>query len=154
MTLYRRDFLKTALFESFGIIALKSNSNDFQIRSANYEVLDKILEKPVLKQHVFPEPVNIENVELLRFKNNLICRVRSKDGVVGLSVGNNDQLQSLYPIFMNRLQPFFPGKDVCNWDKLVDLVYVLKSIVTVPTGSGSGIEIDPEFIAKHLVVKS
>jgi L-alanine-DL-glutamate epimerase-like enolase superfamily enzyme len=26
-------------------------------------------------------------------------------------------------------------------------------IITVPSGPGSGIEIDPDFIAKHLIVK-
>jgi len=34
---------------------------------------------------------------------------------------------SLYPIFMNRLQPFFLGKDARNWEDLLDEVYVYKS---------------------------
>ena len=42
-----------------------------------------------------------------------------------------------------------------------DVVYTSTStmkvedgMIKVPTGPGSGVEIDPEFIAKHLVIKS
>ncbi|MEX0987380.1 MAG: mandelate racemase/muconate lactonizing enzyme family protein, partial [Bacteroidales bacterium] len=65
--------------------------------------------------------------ELLRFKNNFICRVRSKDGAEGLSVSNNSQMSSLYPVFINRLQPYFPGKDARKLDQLLDEVYVYRS---------------------------
>ena len=76
-----------------------------------YIKLDEIIKLPVLKKELFPTPVIIDTLELLRFKNGFLCRVRSKDGAVGISVGNNDQMKSLYPVFVNRLQPFFIGKD-------------------------------------------
>jgi L-alanine-DL-glutamate epimerase-like enolase superfamily enzyme len=34
---------------------------------------------------------------------------------------------SLYPVFMNRLQPFFPGKDARDWEALLEEVYVYRS---------------------------
>ena len=37
--------------------------------------------------------------------NSFLCRVRSKDGAVGISVAKNSQQRSLYPIQVNRLQP-------------------------------------------------
>ena len=72
-----------------------------------YRKLDEVVAKPVLKSELFTDPVIIESLELLRYKNNFICRVRSSEGAEGISAGNNAQLISLYPIFVNRLQPFF-----------------------------------------------
>jgi len=92
-----------------------------------YKKLDAILSKPVLKKELFSTPVIIESLELLRFNNNFLCRVRSKDGAFGISVANNDQMKSLYQVFVNRLQPFFIGKDARNLEILLDEVYVYQS---------------------------
>src|SRR5688572_14285295 len=77
----------------------------------NYAKLDEVLKQPVLKRQLFPTPVIVETLELLRLGDSFLCRVRSKDGAVGISVANNSQQRSLYPIHVNRLQPFFIGKD-------------------------------------------
>jgi L-alanine-DL-glutamate epimerase-like enolase superfamily enzyme len=53
--------------------------------------------------------------------------VRSKDGAVGISVANNSQQRSLYPIHVNRLQPFFLGKDARDLEELLEEVYVYQS---------------------------
>ena len=45
----------------------------------------------------------------------------------GYSVANNDQMISLYPVFLNRLQPFFIGKDARKLELLLDEVYVYQS---------------------------
>jgi L-alanine-DL-glutamate epimerase-like enolase superfamily enzyme len=92
-----------------------------------YKTLDNILTQPVLKRELFNTPVIIESLELLRFQNTFLCRVRSKDGAAGISVANNDQMISLYPVFVNRLQPFFIGKDARNIGALLDEVYVYQS---------------------------
>ena len=92
-----------------------------------YERLDKVLGIAVLKRELFSSPVIIETLELLRLRNTYLCRVRSKDGATGISVANNDQMKSLYPVFVNRLQPFFIGKDARDLEKLVDEVYVYQS---------------------------
>ena len=93
----------------------------------NYVLLDEALSKPVLKTELFSEPLIIETLELLRYQGNFICRVRTKDGAEGISVGNNMQLISLYPIFVNRLQPFFLGKDARKLENLLEEVYVYRS---------------------------
>ena len=98
-----------------------------QVLSERYSKLDEVLAMPVLKSELFPDPVIITSLELLRYNNNFICRVRSDEGAEGLSVGNNAQLISLYPIFVNRLQPFFIGKDARKLEELLDGVYVYKS---------------------------
>jgi len=130
----RRDFLtKGALGATFITGALGACHPDTKAKSADtsdrdqYGKLDQALAEAVLKSELFAEPIIIESLQLLRYKNNFICRVRSNDGAEGISVGNNMQLISLYPIFTNRLQPFFIGKDARKLEELLEGVYVYKS---------------------------
>ena len=81
----RRNFLKTASIASAGAFTLNSYSSDSVTKLADYSQLDKILEEPVLKRELFPDPVIIETLELLRFEDNFLCRVRSTDGAEGIS---------------------------------------------------------------------
>jgi L-alanine-DL-glutamate epimerase-like enolase superfamily enzyme len=90
---------------------------------ARYAKLDEILKKPVLKKELFAAPVIIETIELLRHGNSYLCRVRSKDGAEGISVGHSS-LRTLYPIFLNNLQPFFIGKDARELDLIMERVYI------------------------------
>lgn len=123
----RRHFLRSAAVISSGAIGLNSCLKTGNHQEVDYSELDKVLNQPVLKKELFPNPVIIDSLELLRLDDNFICRVRSTDGAEGISVSNNAQMQSLYPIFTNRLQPFFPGKDARDWEKLIDEVYVYQS---------------------------
>jgi len=90
----RRQFLSTAV--SGGLAATLPLSACIQSDSINssptlkdrYEMLDKILKQPVFRKELFSSPVIIETIELLRFENNFLCRVRSKDGAEGISVGH------------------------------------------------------------------
>ena len=92
-----------------------------------YAKLDEILKQPVLKRELFSTPVIIDTLELLRLDDSFLCRVRSKDGAVGISVANNSQQRSLYPIQVNRLQPFFLGKDARDLEALLEEAYVYQS---------------------------
>ena len=95
--------------------------------NAKYAKLDEILKQPVLKRELFSTPVIIDTLEMLRLDDSFLCRVRSKDGAVGISVANNSQQRSLYPIQVNRLQPFFLGKDARDLEALLEEVYVYQS---------------------------
>lgn len=124
----RRKFLSTAI--TGGIAASlpltglgKSLSRDLQSR---YNQLDEILKQPVFHKEFFPQPVIIESLELLRYKDSFLCRVRSKDGAEGISVGHSGQLTSLYPIFNNLLQPFFINKDARELDMILEKLYTYK----------------------------
>lgn len=128
----RRSFLKaSALGASATPFVLgscasgQSPTTDSSLES--YKRLDEVLSRAVLKRDLFPDPVIIDRLELLRYQDNFICRVTSVEGAEGISVANNSQMLSLYPIFTNRLQPFFPGKDARDWETLLDEVYVYKS---------------------------
>jgi L-alanine-DL-glutamate epimerase and related enzymes of enolase superfamily len=122
----RRTFISTSVAAGFGA-ALPGLSPKKENLKEKYAALDEILLKPVLKRGLFQEPVLIDTLELLRYKNTFLCRVRSKDGATGISVANNDQMESLYPIFVRRLQPYFIGKDTRDLEKIIDEAYVYQS---------------------------
>jgi len=92
-------------------------------RNPRYSRLDEILKQPVLKRESFSTPVIIESLELLRYNDSFLCRVRSRDGAEGLSVGHSG-LNALYPIFHHNLRPFFIGKDARDLDLLLEKVFI------------------------------
>ena len=92
-------------------------------RKADYARLDEILKQPVLKKELFARPVIIKSLELLRYRRSYLCRVRSTDGAEGISVAHNT-MNTLYPIFLNALQPFFIDKDARELDLLLEKVYI------------------------------
>jgi L-alanine-DL-glutamate epimerase-like enolase superfamily enzyme len=122
----RRHFIGTAVTGGIAA-ALPSFIPGNETVKEKYTKLDAIIKKPVLKRELFRTPVIIDKLELLRLENTFLCRVISKDGAVGISVANNDQMESLYPVFVNRLRPFFKGKDARNLEQLLEEVYVYKS---------------------------
>lgn len=85
--------------------------------------LNEVLRQPVLKKELFPSPVIIKSVELLRAEGSFLCRVRSADGAEGLSVAHSTMAR-LYPIFLRNLQPFFIGKDARELDLILEKVYI------------------------------
>ena len=85
----------------------------------------EILKKPVLKKELFTAPVIIESLELLNFENSYLCRVKSTDGAVGISVAHSG-MSTFYPIFLNRLQPFFIGQDARELDLLLERILVFR----------------------------
>jgi L-alanine-DL-glutamate epimerase-like enolase superfamily enzyme len=126
----RRQFISTSVAGGIGasipFSSCKSPSagNVSANLVADYSRFDEILHKPVFKRELFSSPVIIETLELLRYKNSYLCRVRSRDGAEGYSVGHSGQLRSLYPVFTNLLQPFFIGKDARDLDLLVEKAYI------------------------------
>jgi L-alanine-DL-glutamate epimerase-like enolase superfamily enzyme len=119
----RRNFLKIAAltgsaapFLSFTNSCSESKAN-FQI--PDYSELDKVLQLPVLKKELFPSPVIIEKIELLKDRNNFICRVRSNAGAEGISIGHPFIAKNSYPMFLNILVPYFTGKDARDLDELI-----------------------------------
>jgi len=126
MKINRRNFLKSAVLGS--IAAYLPLQACTQRKPDNVDpAIDRILREPVLKRELFSSPVILEKVDLLRYQENFICRVRTRDGAEGFSVSNNMQMVSLYPIFLNRLQPFFVGKDARDLESLLEEVYVYHS---------------------------
>jgi len=123
----RRNFLSTSLAGGLaaGLPLLSGCSEALGVgsgaRKPDYARLDEILKQPVLKRELFTRPVIIKSVELLRYRNSFLCRVRSTDGAEGISVGHGT-MRTLYPIFTNTLQ--FIDKDARDLDLLLEKVYI------------------------------
>lgn len=127
----RRQFL-TAAIAGGAAAALPLRSRAASARNNDtlkekYAKLDAVLKQPVLRRQLFTAPVIIEKVELLRLNNNFLCRVRSKDGAVGISASNNSPMMSTWPIQVNRLQDFFVGKDARDLEAVMEEAYVHQS---------------------------
>lgn len=125
----RRNLLKTAI-SAGAAAALPAAAQGKPCRvgdNPNYAMLDAALKQPVFRRELFKTPVIIESLELLHYEKSYLCRVRSKDGAEGISISNSQQMQSLYPIFVKRMQPFFIGKDALNLEDLLEEVTVYQS---------------------------
>jgi L-alanine-DL-glutamate epimerase-like enolase superfamily enzyme len=119
----RRKFMSTAAIAG-SIAAILPSSSCATAKNPvaaypDYSSLDNMLKLPVLKRELFPSPVILETVELLRDRSNFICRVRSKDGAEGISIGHPFISKQGYPMFMNSLQNRFIGKDARDLDTLI-----------------------------------
>jgi len=120
----RRKFLSTALGGGLASVPLRSFGAAIPPEvAARYRKLDEVLKQPVLKKQLFPSAVVIETLELLRLGNGFLCRVRSRDGAEGISVAHSG-MNTLYPIFLRNLQPFFVGKDARDLDLILEKVYI------------------------------
>jgi len=131
MTTTRRKFLSTAGAAGLASTWLTSPANGAESSDrervsgvqAKLVKLNEVLRQPVLKKELFKNPVIIESVELLKWENSYLCRVRSADGAEGISVAHTD-MRRLYPIFLQNLQPFFIGKDARELDLILEKVFV------------------------------
>ncbi len=129
----RRKFIACAAGASFtslpsiahnaGVATASSAEQAAATPKDRYARLDEILKQPVLKKELFTSPVIIESLELLKWDNSFLCRVRSKDGAEGISVGHSG-MRTLFPIFLENLQPFFIGKDARELDLILEKVYI------------------------------
>jgi hypothetical protein len=118
----RRKFISTAALAGSMAAIMPSSScitSKSEVGCTDYTSLDRVLSLPVLKRELFPSPVILETVELLQDRNNFICRVRSKDGAEGISIGHPFISKQGYPMFKNSLQSRFIGKDARDLDSLI-----------------------------------
>jgi len=128
MSLTRRKFL--AGTSGLGALSLVPSAPGMTLppeRDALLEKLDAAAAEPVLKRSLFPDPVILDSIELLRFEDSWLCRVRSTDGAEGWSVSNNMRMTFLYPIFLQRVAPMFKGRDARDLDALIEEVYRYRS---------------------------
>ncbi len=129
-SLTRRRFLATAgaaglaspLFPLSAHAAEGTEGGGLRNVDARQAKLIEVLRQPVLRRELFSSPVIIQSVELLRWENSYLCRVRSADGAEGISVAHSG-MSRLYPIFLHNLQPFFLGKDARDLDLILERVY-------------------------------
>ncbi len=119
----RRNFIKNTVaaggMASVSSLVSCSNTAATVPDLPDYSQLDEILQAPVLRKDIFTGPVIIDKLELLRDRDNFICRVRSKEGAEGIAVGHPFIAKQGYPMFRNSLHHLFAGKDARDLDKLI-----------------------------------
>ncbi|WP_158633713.1 mandelate racemase/muconate lactonizing enzyme family protein [Tautonia sociabilis] len=118
MRLRRRSFLGATA------MALSSRRGRAdQGRDVSMEELDRVAREPVLRLEGLGSPVEIASMELLRHGREYLVRVRDRGGAEGMSVANSMHLEHTYPIFVNRVAPFFRGKDARLLENLLWELY-------------------------------
>jgi len=125
----RRQFLSSAVAGGAAVAGLplvsctsgnKTSFSDEELK-ARFEKLDQALQQPVLKKEFFSKPVIIQTLELLKYNNSYLCRVRSEDGAEGISVAHST-MSTLFPIFLRNLRSFFIGQDARELDLMLEMV--------------------------------
>lgn len=86
--------------------------------------MNRHMQDPVLRTDLFPEPVIIDTVELLRNGKNFLVRVREKQGAEGIALAHNTHMPYLFPIMTGKIFPYLPGKDARHWEALLEEIYV------------------------------
>lgn len=121
----RRKFISSAVTTGLGAATLSSCGTNVSNAGpvpedlrARYAKLDAVVKLPVLKKELLSSPVIIESVELLRDRDNFLCRVRSKDGAEGMSAGHGSISKSNWPV-VSSLAQRFTGKDARDLDELI-----------------------------------
>jgi L-alanine-DL-glutamate epimerase-like enolase superfamily enzyme len=124
MNINRRNFLRTTAAVSFfpSIFSCKT----FRNVNIDENELVKAANRPIIQKKILTTPIVIDSIELLKYGDNYFVRTRSKDGAEGISV-TNKMVAFLYPIFLQRVIPFFIGKDARDIESLVDGIYLYES---------------------------
>ncbi|MEM6366010.1 MAG: mandelate racemase/muconate lactonizing enzyme family protein, partial [Planctomycetota bacterium] len=120
----RRHFL-LSLAASLAVTSAKpfaSAVTTDELNALDRRLLD-IANQPILDLSRFDSPLVVRSVELLKHGSNHLVRVRTNDGAEGLSVPNVAKIKDFYPVFVNRIAPFFIGKDLRKLESLQDKLY-------------------------------
>jgi L-alanine-DL-glutamate epimerase-like enolase superfamily enzyme len=122
MSLSRRTFVRTACAAGVAVSTARRGLSQGPNPSLLPRI-DEAAQAPVLRVEGLERPVKIAAMELLRNRRNFLVRVRAADGAEGIGVPNAMHLVHTYPIFLNRVAPFFVGKDARQFEPLLWELY-------------------------------
>jgi L-alanine-DL-glutamate epimerase-like enolase superfamily enzyme len=122
MRLPRRAFLRTALGAT-ALPPLAARGRADEGRPPTPERLAEVADAPVLRVEGIDRPATIAAMDLLRNRREFLVRVRTRDGAEGIGVANSMHLVHTYPIFLNRVAPFFVGQDARRLEPLLWELY-------------------------------
>jgi L-alanine-DL-glutamate epimerase-like enolase superfamily enzyme len=117
----RRHFLYSAT--AAGLAATGARPARAEAERPSLKQLNRAAARPVLHLDALKTPLRIASLELLRNGRTYLVRARSTDGGEGLIVPNADRLRDVYPVFLNRVAPFFRGKDARDLEPLLAELY-------------------------------
>lgn len=124
MQINRRDFLTAAGAASLaaGCVGAWAKGKD-KTPGPSLAELDHAAAAPVLKRELFPSPVIIDSVRLLKRDKDYLVHIRSKDGAEGLSLVNPPRGPGLAVLFKQSVGPFFVGKDARDLENTLWKLY-------------------------------
>lgn len=122
MNTSRRTFLKSSALAAIATAA-PAGLPAARIAPQDKAALDRILAQPILRREFLKEPVIIDKLELLRNGKTFLVRVRSRDGAQSVTVPNNSRLLDVYPLYLQRVAPFFLSKDARDLESLLWELY-------------------------------
>ncbi|MFO0907410.1 MAG: mandelate racemase/muconate lactonizing enzyme family protein [Isosphaeraceae bacterium] len=117
----RRTVLRAAIGSAICSLPARAVTSDGT--GPTIERLRAIAEAPVLRLDGLNQPIRIASVELPRNRQEFLVRVRSRDGAEGIAAANSMHLVHTYPIFLNRVAPFFIGKDARTLEPMLWELY-------------------------------
>jgi L-alanine-DL-glutamate epimerase-like enolase superfamily enzyme len=120
MTLQRREFLTTAAALA---VATPLHAQDAKKPRPTDEELKRAASRPLLHIDSLSDPILIKSMELLRNRSEYLVRVRSSDGGEAVVVAHSKKMRETFPIFLERVAPFFVGKDARHIESLLDKLY-------------------------------
>ncbi|GAB4402424.1 MAG: D-galactonate dehydratase family protein [Bacteroidia bacterium] len=86
-----------------------------------------LMHRPVVQRALLPDPLLIEQVEVLQVGDQYLVRVRTRDGAEGLAAANPRTMRVSYPILLERIVPVFVGRDARDLEALLEDAYVYQS---------------------------
>jgi L-alanine-DL-glutamate epimerase-like enolase superfamily enzyme len=123
MPIRRRDFL-TATAAALTVAPHASAKTITERTSAPTDAeLLGIASAPMLNLKSLAHPILIESMDLLKQGSEYLVRVRSKDGLEAVVAPNSKKMRDIFPIFLNRIAPFFAGKDARKIEFLLHDLY-------------------------------
>lgn len=123
----RREFFKAGICASALAFVSRKPAHASERADEIAARIERAMASPVLNTNPIKQPVKIAAAELLKNGKRYLVRVRSTDGAAGLSVANPAVMNSTYPILLNRVLPFFAGKDARELESLIEGVYLANS---------------------------
>ncbi len=113
----RRRFLQGIAVAAAAACSRRREAASGTAATPSMEELKQAAAAPVVDLSSVDSPVVIDSIRLLEKDRDYFVHVRSKDGSEGISVANF-HAPYLYPILLQRVAPFFIGKDVRRLEEL------------------------------------
>ena len=124
MSATRRRFLRTTVGTTLlAGTARRTAIGEEQPRTVPVEELESVAAAPVLRVDELAKPVTIAAMELLRTAATSWSACGRPTAPRGSRVPNAMHLVHTYPIFLNRVAPFFVGKDARQLEDLLWELY-------------------------------
>jgi L-alanine-DL-glutamate epimerase-like enolase superfamily enzyme len=123
----RRDFMRAGGIAAGLAIGGSAGAAAAPRDEGRLAAIARAYEAPVLRRDLWPSPVTLASIELLRGPGEFVVRARSREGAEGLAIGHTDVLETTWPILVKRVAPFFAGKDARDLESLIHGVYLASS---------------------------